>query len=127
MSMHRGRESVGGDSACRQFGHFHKYAPEKIEYPFERYKMESQRLLDVLDKRLAETEYLAGSSYTIADIAWFPWVSMHVPEGGVEKEGGRGTVRHRLFGRIIGSIDDVNMLLGSLPRHWIRSTRDTGH
>ena len=56
MSMHRGRESVGGDSACRQFGHFHKYAPEKIEYPFERYKMESQRLLEAMAPDLEALE-----------------------------------------------------------------------
>ena len=55
------------------FGHFYAYAPEKIEYAIDRYAMEVKRQLDVLDKRLAEAEYLAGSEYTIADIANWPW------------------------------------------------------
>lgn len=55
------------------FGHFYKYAPEPMEYPIDRYAMETKRLLDVLDRRLAETRYLAGDEYTIADIANWPW------------------------------------------------------
>ena len=55
------------------FGHFYAYAPTKIEYAIDRFAMEAKRQLDVLDRRLAETEYLAGSEYTIADIAVFPW------------------------------------------------------
>jgi GST-like protein len=55
------------------FGHFYAYAPTKIEYAIDRFAMETKRLLDVLDRRLAESEYLAGSEYTIADIAAFPW------------------------------------------------------
>jgi GSH-dependent disulfide-bond oxidoreductase len=55
------------------FGHFYAYAPTKIEYAIDRFAMEVKRQLDVLDRRLAETEYIAGSSYTIADIAIFPW------------------------------------------------------
>ena len=55
------------------FGHFYAYAPEKIEYAIDRYAMEVKRQLDVLDRRLAESEYLAGSTYTIADMAIFPW------------------------------------------------------
>jgi len=55
------------------FGHFYVYAPFKIEYAIDRFAMETKRQLDVLDKRLAENEYLAGSEYTIADIAVFPW------------------------------------------------------
>ena len=55
------------------FGHFYAYAPVKIEYPIERFAMETKRLLDVLDKRLAESEYVAGPKYTIADIAIWPW------------------------------------------------------
>merc|ERR1712137_1211906 len=65
---------VGAGPYFGQFGHFYKYAPEKIEYSIKRYSTETKRLLDVLDKQLANNEYLAGSSYTIADIAWFPWV-----------------------------------------------------
>jgi len=55
------------------FGHFFAYAPTKIEYAIDRYAMEAKRQLDVLDRRLAETEYLAGGVYTIADIAVWPW------------------------------------------------------
>ncbi|MES1973095.1 MAG: glutathione-dependent disulfide-bond oxidoreductase [Pseudomonadota bacterium] len=55
------------------FGHFYAYAPFKIEYAIDRYAMEVKRQLDVLDRRLAESEYLAGDSYTIADIATWPW------------------------------------------------------
>lgn len=55
------------------FGHFYAYAPQKWEYPIDRYAMEAKRQLDVLDRRLAETEYLAGDQYTIADMAVWPW------------------------------------------------------
>ena len=55
------------------FGHFYAYAPVKIEYAIDRFAMETKRLLDVLDRRLAESEYVAGPAYTIADIAIFPW------------------------------------------------------
>jgi len=55
------------------FGHFYAYAPVKIEYAIDRFTMETKRLLDVLDRRLAESEYVAGPDYTIADIAIFPW------------------------------------------------------
>jgi GST-like protein len=55
------------------FGHFYAYAPSKMEYPINRFAMEVKRQLDVLDRRLAETEYLAGPDYTIADIAVWPW------------------------------------------------------
>lgn len=55
------------------FGHFYAYAPYKMEYPINRFSMEIKRQLDVLDKRLADNEFLAGDDYTIADIATFPW------------------------------------------------------
>ena len=55
------------------FGHFYAYAPDKIEYAIDRYAMETKRQLDVLDRRLAESEYIAGSEYTIADMAIWPW------------------------------------------------------
>jgi GST-like protein len=55
------------------FGHFYAYAPSKIEYAIDRFSMETKRQLDVLDRRLAETEYLGGADYSIADIAVFPW------------------------------------------------------
>jgi GST-like protein len=55
------------------FGHFFAYAPEKFEYPINRYSMEAKRQFDVLNRRLAESEYIAGPDYTIADIAIWPW------------------------------------------------------
>jgi GSH-dependent disulfide-bond oxidoreductase len=55
------------------FGHFYAYAPTKIEYAIDRFAMETKRLLDVLDRRLAESEYVAGPNYTIADMAIWPW------------------------------------------------------
>lgn len=58
------------------FGHFYAYAPEPMEYPINRFAMEAKRQLDVLNRRLAEHEYLAGSEYTIADIAVYPWYGL---------------------------------------------------
>jgi len=55
------------------FGHFYAYAPYKMKYPIDRFAMEAKRQLDVLDQRLAQSTYLAGPDYTIADIAVFPW------------------------------------------------------
>ena len=55
------------------FGHFYAYAPTKIEYAIDRFAMEVKRELDVLDRRLADNQFLAGDEYTIADIAVFPW------------------------------------------------------
>ena len=55
------------------FGHFYAYAPHPMEYPINRYAMEVKRQLDVLDRNLAEREYMAGDDYTIADMAIWPW------------------------------------------------------
>jgi len=55
------------------FGHFYAYAPEKFEYPIDRFAMEVKRQMDVLNKRLAEHEFIAGSDYTVADMAIWPW------------------------------------------------------
>ena len=55
------------------FGHFYAYAPEKYEYPIDRYTMEVKRQLDVLDRQLADNRYIAGDEYTIADMAIWPW------------------------------------------------------
>ncbi len=55
------------------FGHFYAYAPEKIEYAIDRFAMETKRQLDVLDRHLADSEYMAGSEYSIADMAIWPW------------------------------------------------------
>ena len=66
------------------FGHFYAYAPSKMEYPINRFAMETKRQLDVLDKRLAVSPYIAGDDYTIADIAIWPWYG--------------GLVKGRLYG-----------------------------
>ncbi|WP_345335253.1 glutathione-dependent disulfide-bond oxidoreductase [Ferrimonas pelagia] len=55
------------------FGHFYAYAPEKFEYPINRFTMEAKRQLDVLDKQLANNEFIAGAQYSIADMAIWPW------------------------------------------------------
>jgi GST-like protein len=55
------------------FGHFYAYAPEKLEYPINRYAMETKRQLDVLDRLLAERRFIIGDEYTIADMAIWPW------------------------------------------------------
>ena len=55
------------------FGHFYAYAPEKLEYPINRFAMETKRQLDVLDRNLADREYIAGDEYSIADMAIWPW------------------------------------------------------
>lgn len=55
------------------FGHFYAYAPTKQEYPINRYAMEVKRQMDVLDRRLADSEFIAGADYTIADMAIWPW------------------------------------------------------
>jgi GST-like protein len=63
------------------FGHFYAYAPEKYEYPINRYTMEVKRQLDVLDKQLADKTYLCGDDYTIADMAIWPWYGVLVLGG----------------------------------------------
>jgi GST-like protein len=66
------------------FGHFYAYAPFKIEYAIDRYAMEVKRQLDVLDRRLAEAEYVAGDEYTIADMAIWPWYGLLAKGGAYE-------------------------------------------
>jgi GST-like protein len=63
------------------FGHFYAYAPEKLEYPINRYAMEVKRQLDVLDRNLAERRFLCGGEYTIADMANWPWYGALVLQG----------------------------------------------
>ncbi|WP_435203813.1 glutathione-dependent disulfide-bond oxidoreductase [Qipengyuania sp. 902] len=67
------------------FGHFYAYAPEKFQYPINRYAMETKRLFDVADQRLAQSEYLGGDDYTIADMAAAPWMIPFV-EGAIYNE-----------------------------------------
>ena len=68
------------------FGHFYAYAPVKIEYAIDRFSMEVKRQLDVLDRHLAENTYLAGSQYSIADMAVWPWYGVMV-QGGLYSAG----------------------------------------
>jgi GSH-dependent disulfide-bond oxidoreductase len=60
-----------------QYGHFHVYAPEKIPYAMERYRKETERLLSVLDQRLAGRAFITGDDYTIADMACYPWINVY--------------------------------------------------
>jgi GST-like protein len=60
------------------FGHFYAYAPEKYEYPINRYAMETKRIFDVVDQRLADNRFLGGEEYTIADMANWPWLAPFV-------------------------------------------------
>ena len=62
------------------FGHFYAYAPVKMEYPINRFAMEAKRQLDVLNRRLAESEFIAGNEYTIADMGIWPWYGALVTE-----------------------------------------------
>jgi GST-like protein len=62
------------------FGHFYAYAPSKMEYPINRFAMEAKRQLDVLNRRLAESEFIAGNEYTIADMGIWPWYGALVRE-----------------------------------------------
>jgi GST-like protein len=64
-----------------QAHHFRQYAPEKIPYAVERYTNEAARLYRVIDRRLAETTFIAGDEYTIADMAIFPWLRSHENQG----------------------------------------------
>jgi GST-like protein len=66
-------QTAAGPTLGGGFGHFYAYAPTKIEYAINRFAMEVKRQLDVLDRRLAESEYLGGSDYSIADMAVWPW------------------------------------------------------
>src|SRR5512141_2751101 len=68
------------------FGHFYAYAPMKIEYAIDRFAMEVKRQLDVLDRRLAESAYLGGDDYSIADIAVWPWYGL-LAKGGAYESG----------------------------------------
>ena len=69
------------------FGHFYAYAPMKIEYAINRYSMEVKRQMDVLDRHLAKNEYMAGSDYTIADMAIWPWYG-RLAAGGAYNDAG---------------------------------------
>ena len=68
-------QMAGLDPMTGQYGHFNVYAPERIEYAIDRYTREVQRLLGVLDRRLAGRSFIAGEEYTIADMAAYPWIN----------------------------------------------------
>ena len=76
-----------------QYNHFANYAPEKIPYAIERYQNEANRLVRVLEKRLAQAEYLAGAEYSIADIATYPWIRSAVTRGGISLEASPSMLR----------------------------------
>jgi len=88
------------------FGHFYAYAPERYEYPINRYAMEAKRSFDVADKRLAEARFLAGEEFTIADIANYAWMSMFV-HGNAYNEGATFLSIHEYenVGRWVREID----------------------
>ncbi len=86
------------------FGHFYAYAPTKIEYAIDRFAMETKRQLDVLDRRLAESPYLAGDAYTIADIAVWPWYGGLVK--GVLYEAGE-FLQVRQYSHVLRWADDI--------------------
>ncbi len=71
------------------FGHFFAYAPYKMKYPIDRFTMETKRQLDVLDKQLAENEFITGDEITIADIAIYPWYGRAVLDRGYPDAGGK--------------------------------------
>ena len=68
------------------FGHFYAYAPSKMKYPIDRFAMETKRQLDVLDKKLAKSKYIAGDEYSIADMAIWPWYGVLI-QGGLYEAG----------------------------------------
>ena len=86
------------------FGHFYAYAPEKYEYPINRYTMEVKRQLDVLDRHLADNRFMAGEDYTIADMAIAPWYGRTVK--GMSYEAGRFLSVHE-YAHVIRWADEV--------------------
>ena len=88
------------------FGHFFAYAPEKFEYPINRFTMESKRQLDVLNRRLGESKYLGGDDYSIADIATAPWYGRAIQDKGYPNAGEFLSVHE--YTNIIRWMDDVS-------------------
>ncbi|GAC1411575.1 MAG: glutathione-dependent disulfide-bond oxidoreductase [Novosphingobium sp.] len=109
------------------FGHFYAYAPFKMEYPINRYAMETKRLFDVANRRLAETAYLAGDTFTIADIATYAWLGA-LYRGAAYGDAATflSLTEYEHVGRWVGAIDArpgtrrgrlVNNRAGLLERH----------
>ena len=88
------------------FGHFFAYAPEKFEYPINRFTMEAKRQLDVLNRRLGESKYLGGDDYSIADIATAPWYGRAIQDKGYPGAGDFLAVHE--YTNIIRWMDDVS-------------------
>ncbi|WDF70970.1 glutathione-dependent disulfide-bond oxidoreductase [Novosphingobium sp. KACC 22771] len=109
------------------FGHFYFYAPEKYEYPINRYAMETKRLFDVADKRLAQSRFLGSDDYSIADMAAYPWLgNLWRGEAYGEAKTFLGLDEYENVGRWVGEIDAreatqrgrlVNNRKGLLERH----------
>ena len=109
------------------FGHFYAYAPYKMEYPINRYAMETKRLLDVANRRLAESAYLAGDTFTIADIATYVWLgALHRGAAYGDAATFLSVHEYEHVGRWVGAIDArpgtrrgrlVNNRTGLLERH----------
>jgi len=88
------------------FGHFFAYAPEKFEYPINRFTMEAKRQLDVLDRRLGESKYLGGDNYSIADIATAPWYGRAIQDKGYPGAGDFLAVHE--YTNVIRWMDDIS-------------------
>ena len=88
------------------FGHFFAYAPEKFDYPINRFTMEAKRQLDVLNRRLGESKYLGGDDYSIADIATAPWYGRAIQDKGYPNAGELLSVHE--YTNIIRWMDDVS-------------------
>jgi len=87
--------NMGSAPFFGQFGHFYKYCTDKIPYAIDRYTMETQRILDVLDQHLDGRTYLVGEEFSIADIAWFPWIRCLTHEQGYNARAHLGTDKYR--------------------------------
>ena len=109
------------------FGHFYAYAPFKMEYPINRYTMETKRLFDVANRRLAESAYLAGDAYTIADMAAYVWLgALHRGAAYGDAATFLSVQEYEHVGRWVGAIDArpgtrrgrlVNSRTGLIERH----------
>ncbi len=88
------------------FGHFFAYAPEKFEYPINRFTMEAKRQLDVLDRRLGESKYLGGDNYSIADMATAPWYGRAIQDKGYPGAGDFLSVHE--YTNVIRWMDDIS-------------------
>ncbi|MEO3386212.1 glutathione-dependent disulfide-bond oxidoreductase [Mesorhizobium sp. CAU 1741] len=91
------------------FGHFYAYAPVKIEYAINRYAMEVKRQMDVLDRHLADNEYMAGSEYSIADMAIWPWYGRLAAKGAYDDAGDFLSVEE------YGNVQRWRKLIGARP------------